>query len=231
MRQLVLMELILLGGNMEINEDIINGLLHASHHFEGQLIFPITNVSMHESIPRYKAVDALAFISIEHSSSLRFLIAHAKCNTSAFALFRLQYEALVKSLWAFYVASDEHIDLIVGELSDERAERNNRELPSISKMLKQLEDKNTPAHHAVQQLVEFKNISWKALNSYVHSGLHAVNRSMNGYPPELIFPIIRQSNNLMYLAAYTLAIITGNKLVIEGVSITRKKFKDCLQLD
>jgi hypothetical protein len=96
---------------MEINEDILKELLHASHHLEGQLIFPITN------IPRYTAVDALALISIEHSASLRFLIAHAKCNTSAFALFRLQYEALVKSLWAFYVASDELLDLIVGELS------------------------------------------------------------------------------------------------------------------
>lgn len=215
---------------MEINEDMINGLLYASHHLEGQL-FPITNVPMYESIPRYKAVDALAFISIEHSSSLRFLIAHAKCNTSAFALFRLQYEALVKSFWAFYVASDEHLDLIVGELSAERAEKNNRELPSISKMLKQLEDKNTPAHQAVQQLLEFKKISWKALNSYVHSGLHAVNRSMNGYPPELIFPIVKQSNNLMYLAAYTLAVINGNKLIIDNVSTTRKKFKDCFQFD
>ena len=222
------MELILLGGNMEINEDIINGLLHASHHLEGQLIFPITKVPLYES-PRYKALDALAFISIEHSSSLRFLIAHAKCNTSAFALFRLQYEALVKSLWAFYVASDEHIDLIVGELSEERAEKNNKELPPISKMQKQLEDKITPAHNAVQLLIEFKNISWKALNSYVHSGTHAVNRSMNGYPPELIFPIIRQSNNLMYLAAYALAGMTGNKLLIDGLSTTRKKFKDCFQ--
>lgn len=54
---------------------------------------------------------------------------------------------------------------------------------------------------------------------------------MDGYPPELIFPMIRQSNNLMHLAAYTLAIITGNKSVIKGVNTTRKKFKDCLQLD
>ena len=216
---------------MEINEDILKGLLYASHHLEGQLIFPITNTPIYENTPRYTAVDALALISIEHSASLRFLIAHAKCNTSAFALFRLQYEALVKSLWAFYVASDEQLDLIVGELSEERAERNNKELPPISKMLQQLQAKNTPAHSAVQQLIEFKDISWKALNSYVHSGLHAVKRSMHGYPPELIFPIIRQSNNLMCLAAYTLAVITGNKLVIDGVSTTRKKFKDCLQLD
>lgn len=216
---------------MEINENIINGLLHASHHLEGQLLFPITNLSRYKNIPRYTAVDALALISIEHSSSLRLLIAHAKCNTSAFALFRLQYEALVKSLWAFYVASDEHLDLIVGDLSDERAEKNNKELPPVSKMLRHLEDKNTPAHQVVQQLIEFKNISWKTLNSYVHSGLHAVNRSMNGYPPELVFPIIRQSNNLMYLAAYTLAIITGNTLVIDNVNIVRTSFKDCFQIN
>ena len=216
---------------MLINEDTVKGLLKASHFLEGDLIFPMKSVPLFENIPQFRAANALALISIEHSASLRFLLAHAKCNTSAFALFRLQFEALVKLLWALYVASDEQLDLIVGELSQERAERNNKELPPISKMLEQLEAKNTPAHSAIKQLIAFKDISWKALNSYVHSGLHAVKRSMHGYPPELIFPIIRQSNNLMYLAAYTLAIITGNKSVIDGVSLARKKFKDCLQLD
>lgn len=215
---------------MEIDEKQLKVLLLASHHLEGQLISPISNVPIYDDIPRYNAVDALAFISIEHSASLRFLMAHAKCNTSAFALFRLQYEALVKSLWAFYIASDEQLDLIVGKFSEEQAEKNNKELPPISKMLKQLQDKNSPADHVVQQLIEFKNISWKALNSYVHSGLHAVNRSRNGYPLELIFPIVRQSNNLMYFAAYTLAIITGNTMIIDNVRSVRKKFNDCFQV-
>ncbi len=216
---------------MKINEDMVGGLLHASHYLEGELIFPITSEQLYEEIPRYIAVDALALISIEHSASLRFLIAHAKCNTSAFSLFRLQYEALVKSIWAFYVATDIELDLMVGELSNEKAEENNKKLPTISVMLKQLDEKKTPAHLVIQELIAFKKKSWQALNSYVHSGLHAISRSMNGYPPELVFPIIRQSNNLMFFAAYTLAIITGKKNLIDNVHKVRKTFKDCFQED
>lgn len=215
---------------MEINDEVISGLLRSSHYLEGRFFFPITSVPLYDNSPRYKAADSLGLISVEHAVSLRFLIAHAKCNTSAFALFRLQFEALVKGYWAFYVASDELLDLIVGDLSNERSERNNKELPSISQMLKQLESSNTPAQQAVDMLKEFKSISWKPLNSYVHSGLHAVHRSTHGYPLELVFDIIRQSNNMMYLAAYMLAVITGNIILIEDIKKACRDFRDCLQL-
>lgn len=215
---------------MEINKDIIEGLLVASHLFEGELIFSISDEPLVEKTLRLKASDSLGFISIEHAAALRFLINKAQCNTSAVALFRLQYEALLKALWTFYIATDEQIDLIVGDLSDERAEKNNRDLPSVSKMLKQLEDANTPAHHTILQLIQFKDIAWKPLNSFVHSGLHAVKRNMHGYPDELIFAVIKQSNNLMYISAYSLAFNTGSQEILENISRTRKNFKDCLQL-
>ena len=214
---------------MVINEHVISGLLKSSHYLEGQFIFPITSTPLYDDSPKFKAADSLGIISIEHAASLRFLIAHAKCNTSAFALFRLQYEALVKAYWSLYVANGEQLDLIVGELSNERAERNNKELPSISKMLIELKNTNSPAQQAVEMLIQFKDISWKALNSCVHSGVHAVYRSTHGYPDELVFTIIRQSNNLMHLAAYMLAVITGDQRVIENVKQTARNFKDCFQ--
>ena len=215
---------------LEINEDILNGLLYASHCFEGKLILQLTNEPLAENSPRFKAVDSLTLISIEHAASLRFLIAKANCCTSSFALFRLQYEALVKALWSFYMATDEHLDLIVGDLSTERADENGKKLPPISKMLKQLEEANTPAHETILQLIQFKDTSWNALNSFVHSGLHAVKRNMNGYPKELIFSVVRQSNNLMYIAAYLLAILSGSEEALEHVSLTRKTFIDCMQI-
>ncbi len=214
---------------IEVNDDVLKGLLIASHYFEGVLI-STTDQSLAENTSRYLAVDTLGIISIEHGAALRFLISDAKCYTSSYALFRLQYEALVKAMWTFYIASDEQLELIVGDLSTERADENGKKLPPISKMLKQLEDAKTPAHHTILQLIQFKDISWNALNSYVHSGLHAVKRSMSGYPKELTFTVIRQSNNLMYMSAYLLAIITGNPSVIEAVSHARKRFIDCMQL-
>lgn len=216
---------------MEITKEVVLGLLTASHYLEGELIGPYIEIPLYEELPRYRASESLALISVEHAASLRFLMAHANCNTSAFSLFRLQYEALVKSLWALYVASDQHIDLIVGELSEERANRNNKELPSISTMLKQLDDKGTPIADTVKHLIIFKNISWKALNSFVHSGTHAVRRNITGYPPELLFSVIKQSNNLMYIAANTLIVLSGKKTLLDCVKVTQNKFKDCFQLD
>lgn len=134
-----------------------------------------------------------------------------------------------RAVWSLYVANNEQLELIVGELSNERAEMNRKDLPPISKMLSELKNANGPAQQAIEMLIEFKKISWSPLNSFVHSGIHAVYRSTYGYPHELVFTIIRQSNNLMHLAAYMLAVVTGDQRIIEKVKQTAKIFKDCFQ--
>lgn len=207
----------------------IEKLLDDSLNLENELLRVILKHPLFENSQRLIAVLGLSEISVQHSSAMRHLMKNS-CHTSSFALYRLQYESLVKALWTFYIAADKDIEWIIGDLNEERVERNNKGYPVIAKMLDQLLSANTPANQVVLSLIELKNYSWKALNSYVHSGLHAVYRNLTGYPEELIFTVIRQSNNLLYISAYLLAIITDRNELINHVSITRKKFTSCFQL-
>ncbi|MCU4387980.1 hypothetical protein KTH40_10235 [Acinetobacter haemolyticus] len=211
------------------NSGNINQLLNRSHQLEKELISPSIDLDLYDDSQRLLAVASLAMLSVEHSAGLRYLF-KTKCHASSFALFRLQYEALVKSFWVFYVSKDEDIDSIVGELEEARVIKNKKAFPSISKMLEQLLSAQTPAHNIVLALMELKNYSWDAMNSFVHSGLHAVRRNITGYPTELIYTIITQSNNLLYMSAYLRAILTGNPNAIKEVSLARQKHMECFQL-
>jgi len=211
------------------NQENIEHLLNRSYQLEIELISPSIDLNLYDDSQRLLAVASLAMLSVEHSAGVRYLF-KTKCIASAFALFRLQYEALVKSLWVFYVLKDEDIDSIVGELEEARITKNKKVFPPLSKMLEQLLSANTPAHIHVLSLVELKNYSWDAMNSFVHSGLHAVRRNITGYPTELIYTIIKQSNNLLYLSAYLRAVITGNPNIIKEVSLARQRHMVCFQM-
>ncbi|ENW05275.1 DUF6988 family protein [Acinetobacter beijerinckii] len=208
------------------NYDDIKNLLNKSHQLEVELISPSIDLDLYNDSQRLLAVASLAMLSVEHSAGLRYLF-KTKCHASSFALFRLQYEALVKSFWVFYVSKDEDIDSIVGELEEARVIKNKKAFPSLSKMLEELLSAQTPAHNIVLALMELKNYSWDAMNSFVHSGLHAVRRNITGYPTELIYTIIKQSNNLLYMSAYLRAILTGNPNAIKEVSLARQKHMAC----
>ncbi|WP_213072683.1 DUF6988 family protein [Acinetobacter junii] len=207
----------------------IDQLLNRSHQLEVELISPSIDLDLYDDSQRLLAVASLAMLSVEHSAGVRYLF-KTKCIASAFALFRLQYEALVKSLWVFYISKDEDIDSIVGELEEERITKNKKVFPPISKMLEQLLSANTPAHSHVLSLVELKDYSWDAMNSFVHSGLHAVRRNITGYPTELIYTIILQSNNLLSISAYLMAIIKGSSKATKAIIKASQDYQDCFQL-
>lgn len=207
----------------------IDQLLNRSHQLEIELISPSIDLDLYDDSQRLLAVASLAMLSVEHSAGVRYLF-KTKCIASAFALFRLQYEALVKSLWVFYISKDQDIDSIVGELDESRITKNKKVFPSISKMLEQLLSANTPAHSHVISLVELKDYSWDAMNSFVHSGLHAVRRNITGYPTELIYTIILQSNNLLSISAYIMAITKGSSKATKAIIKASQDYQDCFQL-
>lgn len=211
------------------NQENIEHLLNRSHQLEIELISPSIDLNLYDDSQRLLAVASLTMLSVEHSAGVRYLF-KTKCVASAFALFRLQYEALVKSLWVLFVAKDEDIDSIVGELEEARITKNKKVFPPISKMLEQLLSANTPTHSHVLSLVELKDYSWDAMNSFVHSGLHAVRRNITGYPTELIYTIIKQSNNLLSISAYLMAIIKGSSKATKAIIRARQDYQDCFQL-
>lgn len=173
------------------------------------------------------AVISMCDIAQEHAISLRELTKHRLLN-SAMGLLRLQYEALVRAIWALYAASDTAIEKLVAPLTPENEQAAKNGLPGVTKMMDEIKKKGPPGVH--RHLSEFKDYSWQPLNSFVHGGIHAVNRSNTGYPVHIHYSAVRQSNNLLHMSAIALAhLVNDGDLVMDIVSLY-KKYADCLQL-
>jgi len=102
-------------------------------------------------------------------------------------------------------------------------------MPMLSQMLDQIE-KSAP-QHAYKMLNEIKTQSWSAMNSYTHSGIHAVSRREEGYPLTLLTTIVKHSNNMSSLATILYAILTNNNQIAFVLDKIRYEFEDCIQLE
>lgn len=164
-------------------------------------------------------------VALEHSSSLRQLAMNGH-YTSAICIMRSQFEALTRALWLFYAASDQKIDNAMALLS--KRSQNADQKPNNSEMITKLEGK--APKQAVQMLKEYRDIQWKALNSYVHGGIHALQRHGTGYPKQLVCDLIKSSNGLLTMTAMLGAILTGNKIIVQDISLIQLRHKDCLPM-
>jgi hypothetical protein len=173
------------------------------------------------------AILAMFNITLEHATSLRELI-RIGLPTSAMGMLRLQYEAVVRVIWVLYAASDSTIAKLIAPLTPESAQAASNGLPASSVMLKEIEKSGQLAVHRL--LSEFKDYSWRPLNSFVHSGIHAVSRNRDGYPAILLALAIRQSNNLFHMSAIALASRLENAGLTTSVVDMYRKYADCLQL-
>jgi len=163
-------------------------------------------------------------IAFEHAESLKILVA-ARNLTSATGLLRLQYEALVRSMWLKYSASDQAVSSLMAELTHESEKLANK-LPMLSEMLKQLEGK--APREAIDMLLEFKEYSWKPLNSFVHGGIHAINRHSVGYPLPLLEQLLKASNGVSLMAGMMLIMIANSNSYSAQIQHVQRNFVDCL---
>jgi hypothetical protein len=163
-------------------------------------------------------------IAFEHAESAKVLIVSAHI-TSALALIRLQYEALVRAMWLLYAASPSAVTKLTADLTHE-SEADANSLPMLSKMLEKIEGKAPKT--AVDQPVEFKEYSWKPLCSFVHLGIHAVSRQSTGYPMPLILQLLKASNGLSVMVGMLLVILSGDAEQKGRMRTIQQSFSDCL---
>lgn len=175
------------------------------------------------SSPRLQSVQALTSLGFEHATSLKYLVAARLC-TSAAALLRVQYESLVRALWVLYCASDAKAEQMIADLTYESAKQNSK-IPMLSEMLEDIEQK--APHAPVDKLKAFKYSAWRPLNSFVHGGIHAVNRHGRGFPLELVHMQVRHSNGLMGIAGNLLLIITGVPPEAQVMTKLYDEFSEC----
>jgi hypothetical protein len=204
----------------------MNSLLERSASFDEAALacFPATGVVLAVSDNKHELVTAACALCIEHSHVLRSAFA-LDAPSSGSALLRLQYEALLRAAWLMFAATATQIEKLASVL-DVEAEQGAKNLPGYSEML------NTVLKAAPEgltaPLAEFNQYSRHALNSFVHSGIHALHRTRHGYPTEIALTVVRFSNGLSHLGYRLLASLSGSQRRLDRVTRLYLDYPDCL---
>ena len=167
-------------------------------------------------------------LALEHGTAALHLI-EAGWTSSAFALMRPQFESLVRGIWLAYAASDLWIEKLSQPLTI-AAQKQANEGPMVAEMLKQLEAVTNAPAGIVGQLKEYRDVSWKALNSFNHGGIHALSKNVTGYSPKLVYDALRNSNAVMAMTAQLVSIMTGDGTNMGTVRRIHVDYADCLPI-
>lgn len=141
-----------------------------------------------------------ALLALEHGAAVRVLFSAGAPN-AACALLRSQYEAALRGAWAVYAASSEKVDKLNRPL-DLEGEQAAKNLDGAERMLAALKARagfNPELMGLVAPLDEIRQNHWKAMNSFVHGGIHPMQRS-GAFPVLLAGQVVRNSNGISLVA-------------------------------
>jgi len=167
----------------------------------------------------------LACTSLHFAASVRILCGENLILGSA-SLLRSQFEALVRSVWALHRATEGQIEKLSSDLSLD-SQQATKNFPSVNEMMVELE-KFPPLQNLLVKLKEFKESSWLPLNSFVHSGVHAIQWTKYEPPPHLLDQTFRASNGLAVLAFMNIAMLTGRPELQREIIAISAPFSSCL---
>jgi hypothetical protein len=175
-------------------------------------------------IERFHVSGVLCSLAFEYWHGTRSLVLNNFLPCAATTL-RSQFESILRSIWVLYVASNDQIEKLSDNLCAD-SENAAKKIPLANDMLIALSkggDKN-----AYDALIRFKNNSWGALNSFVHSGIHAVYRHKEGYPEEILVNLLKNSNGLAVISAMHFAILSGNQPMQKDIIDLAGKRPHCM---
>ncbi|MES2242126.1 MAG: hypothetical protein V4639_04560 [Pseudomonadota bacterium] len=174
--------------------------------------------------PRHDASLAAAMMAVEEGQACRLLISQGM-HTTGIAVTRMQFEAICRSMWLLYAATDDEIGKATATLTAEGAKEAN-DLPMVSKMIEALPGKAPPL--AIQMLGNFKEANLKALHQFVHAGFQPLKRTLDGYSEELVVGILRNCNGLSLTTGAMLAVLAGSQLAMGAIARLQVQFADSL---
>jgi hypothetical protein len=169
-----------------------------------------------------------ALLSAEHGTGA-FVLVSGGLYAPGYTLLRPQFETLVRGIWLMYAASDTWIEKLSRPLTAEAAEAAKDAL-MLDKMLKALRAPGAAPPGLLDQLESCRDVMWKALNSYNHGGFHPLARFQTGYPRQLSYDVLRNSNAMLALASQLAAIVTGDQRNMVPVRTLHTDFADCLPI-
>jgi hypothetical protein len=205
----------------------LDALVQRSNELHAALASVLSEGDFHPA-RRVDACLAASSLALEHAAGVRALMATGLA-TSAAGLMRLQFEALARATWLLYAAKDSDIEKLLAPLTPD-AEQAAKNLPSVTAMIDAIGREvgaQAPAL-AHQMLVEFRDVSWPAMNSFVHGGIHPLRRHTEGFPVHLAVQLLRNSNGLTVMTGMTMAVLTGDETITIPVRKMQIDFADCL---
>jgi hypothetical protein len=173
---------------------------------------------------RVQVSDVACSLALEHWHSARALL-RAALLPSALVVHRAQFEALVRSVWVAYAASDESVSKLAATLTLE-TEQVAKNIPQVAEMMQDLAKKAPP--QAYDALSRFKDNSWKALNSYAHAGIHPIRRHQDGYPAELVRDVLRNANGLALVSCMQAVVLSGQQPLQRTLLDVAAKYHVCM---
>jgi hypothetical protein len=175
-----------------------------SEKFSSEL-YQLIELPLLDESPRVVISDVACSMALEHWEAARKLFSLGLLP-SGMVVQRAQFEALVRSVWLLYAATEENIAKLSTTLTLE-SEQAAKNMPQIADMISTIEKKAPPQAH--DALNRFKQGSWKALNSYAHAGIHPIRRHHEGYPIKLIQDVTRNANGLAIICAMQAVVLSG----------------------
>lgn len=170
-------------------------------------LLAVIDLPLVDDSPRIRVGDVACSLSLEHWHAVRALL-QGGLLPSALVVHRAQYEAVVRSIWITYAASNENISRLTATLNIE-SEQMAKNMPQVQDMMQEIAKKAPPQAH--EALDRFKGNSWKALNSYAHAGIHPLRRHQDGYPLALVHDALRNANGLAVLSCMQAVVLSGQQ--------------------
>lgn len=155
-------------------------------------------------------------VALEHQAGIAVL-SSSKLYGPLFALLRVLAEAVVRGLWLCQCATESDLS----KFENHRIDKRFGEL---------IEDIEAAIGHTNSPLSRFKNNSWKALNSFTHTGFYQVaRRSGDGftgpnYPDSEVCQALALAGALGLIAASQLSGIAGNQALVQETLERMKEY-------
>jgi hypothetical protein len=164
-------------------------------------------------------------LSMEHAIGAHTLIMLG-INSSGYILYRPQFETLIRGMWLLYAASDSYCEDLLKQMSLEIKIKEKDNI-NLTQMLKQLEKSEAPKH-IIEDLIKFRDLTLKSLNSFIHGGYLPMVMTAIKYPPELSINALLNSNILVAIASQLAVILSDDQTKMELVKDLHVQFSDCI---
>lgn len=207
-------------------------VLERSSVFTDHLVSLLQSVAALRDDARGLAGRRAAHLALEHGGAVRVLFGAGAPN-AACALLRSQYEAALRSAWVLYAASNEKVERLNRplDLDSEQAAKN---LDGPERMLDALKARaglSPQLIGLVFPLVEIRENQWKVMNSFVHGGIHPLQRT-DGFPVQLAAQVVRNSNGISHIACCLLMRLATRLDAASAAAMERAYlgFEDCVPM-